>query len=258
MVLDPHSNLVNDSSIIEESLENLREHYGDQLVAFNSISELDGSGNSFGGTIVRLPLRTREQAIVTRIVPVDSENASVSADDIRQLMDTFERELGHSMLFLRNVTTIELHEVDENGSRTFVAEARRVTVDEESGPGWTTSRVTVHVRLRGEFSEVSQTWRLLHLHGEREEAAQEIHRRLNKDYSNSLKMNKLTARVSLVVPVGGSQGGIQSFNGRLFTVLPLPIVTGLPLHIHGMFALSPDRASLKGSQSSVNQGQTAE
>jgi len=33
-------------------------------------------------------------------------------------------------------------------------------------------------------------------------------------------------------------------NGSLFTVLPLPIVTNQPVHIHGLFSISPDRARL--------------
>lgn len=33
-------------------------------------------------------------------------------------------------------------------------------------------------------------------------------------------------------------------NGSLFTVLPLPIATNQPVHIHGLFSISPDRARL--------------
>lgn len=36
----------------------------------------------------------------------------------------------------------------------------------------------------------------------------------------------------------------EKINGSLFTVLPLPIPTGQPVHIHGLFSISPDRARL--------------
>jgi len=36
----------------------------------------------------------------------------------------------------------------------------------------------------------------------------------------------------------------EPINGSLFTVLPLPIATNQPIHIHGLFSLSPDRARL--------------
>lgn len=34
--------------------------------------------------------------------------------------------------------------------------------------------------------------------------------------------------------------------GRLYSVLPLPILTGLPVHIHGLFSISADRSRLHG------------
>jgi sacsin len=36
----------------------------------------------------------------------------------------------------------------------------------------------------------------------------------------------------------------KGFQGSLFTVLPLPISTKQPVHVHGLFSLSPDRARL--------------
>ena len=243
-----------DASIVEEKLSVLRKRYPDQLNAFNSIIEAD-LADPFPGTIVRVPFRTRMQAEATRIVPLDSENSSVSANDIRQLMKTFQRDLGHSMLFLRNINSIELEEIGENGTRSVLAVARRLVDEEESADGWTTTRVTVHVRVSANGASTSQPWRLLHLHGDQEEAAEEVRQRLNKDFSNSLKMNKLSPGISLAIPIQDDQDANHPppFMGRLFTVLPLPIITGFPLHIHGMFALSPDRASLKGSQSNFMQ-----
>jgi sacsin len=36
----------------------------------------------------------------------------------------------------------------------------------------------------------------------------------------------------------------EKIKGSLFTVLPLPILTSQPVHIHGLFSISPDRARL--------------
>ena len=44
-------------------------------------------------------------------------------------------------------------------------------------------------------------------------------------------------------------------NGSLFTVLPLPIPTNQPVHIHGLFSLSPDRARIHDSSDSGVQDQ---
>jgi sacsin len=44
--------------------------------------------------------------------------------------------------------------------------------------------------------------------------------------------------------------------GSLFTVLPLPILTRQPVHIHGLFAISPDRARLYQFNHGSTQDQT--
>lgn len=36
----------------------------------------------------------------------------------------------------------------------------------------------------------------------------------------------------------------EKLNGSLYAVLPLPITTGQPVHVHGLFSISPDRARL--------------
>ncbi|KAA1478276.1 hypothetical protein DENSPDRAFT_741097, partial [Dentipellis sp. KUC8613] len=36
--------------------------------------------------------------------------------------------------------------------------------------------------------------------------------------------------------------------GLLFTYLPLPLKTGLPAHIHALFALTPDRQHLRNAE----------
>lgn len=255
MVLDPHCKFDGGYSIVEESLSKAREDYADQLAAFDSVTEFNVLEDSFAGTIVRLPLRTPEQAKVTKVVPVDSANAAVSADDIRTLMNAFKDELKYSLLFLRHVTKVELFEITEGGMQSvFTAEANKdVEKKEEENPAFVTRRVTVHVQADvGDV--VTQQWRLLHATSGSDEAAREVQRRLGKDYSESLKMNKLNPSVSLAIPINGD----ELFLGRLFTVLPLPIETGLPVHISCMFALTPDRASLKGNRSSVDQNLNTE
>jgi hypothetical protein len=44
------------------------------------------------------------------------------------------------------------------------------------------------------------------------------------------------------------QSGGGNKGGRLFSTLPLPISTGLPLNIHGLFSISADRSRLHGSE----------
>lgn len=47
-------------------------------------------------------------------------------------------------------------------------------------------------------------------------------------------------------------------SGSLFTVLPLPIATSQPIHIHGLFSLSPDRARLHQNERIIQDQDPAE
>lgn len=176
-------------------------------------------------------------------------------EDVRQLMGVFKLELEYSMLFLRHVETIKLAEVNDDGILTSVAHACKVRDELEEGPGSATELTLIETQIIGAAASnpVLITWFLFHGYGKRNEAAQEIRHILKKDFTKSLKMNKLSPKVSLAIPIcgGGEKIAVSSsLVGRLFTVLPLHVVTGLPLHIHGMFALSPDRDSLKGDHAS--------
>ena len=125
MVLDPHCKFDNGNSILEESVHDARERYAEQLVAFDAITKSNVLEDSFAGTIVQLPLRTLAQAAFTKVVPVESANAVVSADDMRALMDAFTDELKYSLLFLRHVTRVKLFEITEDG-KARTTNTRRV------------------------------------------------------------------------------------------------------------------------------------
>ncbi|KAG0216668.1 hypothetical protein BGX33_012337 [Mortierella sp. NVP41] len=55
----------------------------------------------------------------------------------------------------------------------------------------------------------------------------------------------------VALPLGGEEQ-LDSLEGRLLVYLPTPILTGLPFHIHGGFALTSNRKSLAGGQEKEN------
>ncbi|KAJ3723890.1 hypothetical protein C8R42DRAFT_577934, partial [Lentinula raphanica] len=66
---------------------------------------------------------------------------------------------------------------------------------------------------------------------------------LQYNVGDHLQKDKLLPHVALAFPLSK-----QNFQGHLFTLLPLPISTGFPIHIHGVFALTPDRQSLRNPE----------
>ncbi|KIO21526.1 hypothetical protein M407DRAFT_41534, partial [Tulasnella calospora MUT 4182] len=52
--------------------------------------------------------------------------------------------------------------------------------------------------------------------------------------------------LALPVPRNGATS-IPNFQGRLFALLPLPIITGFPVHINAVLALVSSRQNLRNS-----------
>jgi sacsin len=79
-----------------------------QLSAFGSITT--AFDTEFHGTIIRLPLRTEEQAIRSKIV---ANHMFTKEDEIMEIFDKFAGELVDSLLFLRNIRSITLRVDDD-------------------------------------------------------------------------------------------------------------------------------------------------
>ncbi|KAJ3843150.1 hypothetical protein F5878DRAFT_322197 [Lentinula raphanica] len=88
-----------------------------------------------------------------------------------------------------------------------------------------------------------QSWRLVHDVISEETMKEKMQRHLQYEVGERLQKDKLLPHVALAFPLSE-----QKYQGRLFTLLPLPISTGFPIHIHGIFALTPDRQSLRNPE----------
>ncbi|KIO21523.1 hypothetical protein M407DRAFT_80303, partial [Tulasnella calospora MUT 4182] len=63
-----------------------------------------------------------------------------------------------------------------------------------------------------------------------------------------MSKDKLGRHVALALPVPrDGASSITDFQGRLFTLLPLPIITGFPVHINAVLALVSSRQNLRNS-----------
>ncbi|KIO19901.1 hypothetical protein M407DRAFT_82182 [Tulasnella calospora MUT 4182] len=66
-----------------------------------------------------------------------------------------------------------------------------------------------------------------------------------------MKEDKLFPHVALAFPVADGVVPATGLKGRLFTLLPLPIITGFPLHIHAVLSLTSSRQNLRNAQEAV-------
>lgn len=174
------------------------------------------------GSVIRLPLRLTPSSISKQVV---------TPDEIRTLFSDFIREeLAISQLFLKHVRRIEVWEISESGSRTCLTSAS--LLQESQGASFI-ARVDIE-------SQPSRRWRILQSSFPQDDAVSVMSNRLGRDVRSLLEKHKLFPNITIAVPLDR----IEENFGRLFTYLPLPIRTGFPCHIHGLFALTQSRQNL--------------
>ncbi|KAJ6618898.1 hypothetical protein B0H10DRAFT_2028426 [Mycena sp. CBHHK59/15] len=219
--------------------------YHDQLAAFDGSLSPSPDG-SFPGTVVRLPLRTRQQAPKSEI----KQGVAVNPSDIKTLfLDFVKKELSVVMLFLKHIRTIRLmlltpdgleHQVgDANIPDLSIAEKRAFFRNSDKAR-MESFTCAVNVKVPGELP-VTQCWRICHSVRSKEDTSDIMTQHLNYNADSKLAGDKLFSHVALAFPIGAS----EPLNGRLFTLLPLPIHTGFPIHLHAILALTQDRQSLR-------------
>eukprot|EP01052_Picozoa_sp_SAG31_P013458 SAG31_NODE_809_length_11922_cov_15.915504_6_plen_1351_part_00 len=269
VVFDPHStNLPGGmlglrSNFIEEQL---LEKYPAQMQPFQWI---DGAldfcectvKEPFGGTLFRLPLRTKSQAAASKLADTFFE-----LDDLQKLLDDFADVAAEMLLFLRNVEEISIHVRHNAGSKAqrigavSVADVdaalranRWLLPHSESQPEVEHSSGTMDHEMEHTFEmqinrcrlsrpggdlirAVDSRW-LLHWHqplaaaGKGQIAA----------IAEGLGLTQWVC-VAAKLPVG--QAMASTVDGCAYCFLPLPIKTGLQVHINAAFALSSNRRDL--------------
>jgi hypothetical protein len=196
---------------------------------------------SLDGTVIRLPLRTQERH--------EGLGKIVAPDIIKELFRDFVRdELKIVLLFLKNIRSVVLREVFDEG----VQDIASVTIERgEERPLEDTSRFGTASVLQSRVTTTEKVvrhtcgWNVIKYHDDHERIVSELSRRLATDARDTLQSKKLQAEIALAFPMDDPN---ERTRGRLFTFLPLPIYTGFPCHIHGLFALTPDRQHLVNAE----------
>lgn len=239
-IFDPHERFADAISggasidVVNEATQ-----FPDQISVFSACGTRFDT--PYSGTVVRLPLRTPECARRSSI-----RNDSFTPNNIRALFDQFiNEEASQVLLFLKNITKITFKDVSQVGD---VEQCAVIEITGRKPPAsfvnnelYDSFPVTVLTTIKGVSNE--RKWRLFHYAITRR-AAFAILRSMtpNVDFrEEQLAEDKLIPHIGLAAPLEDP----KSVNGSLFTYLPLPIRSGFHVHIHGCFALMPDRQGLR-------------
>jgi sacsin len=236
-ILDPQHCFREDGGVRLNIVDNALK-YKDHLAAFDAILPHSQWGQFYHGSIFRCPLRTSPSAL---------SNKSTSVDEIAELLRSFAREeLGISLLFLRNISAIEIYEVTACGDRVDIAAASVTRSETKDYRGqYETHKATI--RFSSARSTEDEEWRVIHAPSSEIQAVELLDKRLGLTSSyadRTILGDKLNPTIDLAIPLNSST---SSQNGRLFTFLPLPLKTGFPVHINALFSLTQSRQNLRNA-----------
>lgn len=217
-------------NIVENSIE-----YNDHLASFSSVFSQTQWGKPFAGTAFRLPLR---------IASSDLSNKVIEPDEISGLLRDFAKEeLMISLLFLRNISSVEIIEI-RGDNEIEVAKASIVRSELDRHGRYEIRQADVFTSRYETGESEKREWYILHSPSSEDEAERALAKRLGWDPSRTLSQHKLSTGVDLAIPCDL----VTSPNtGRLFTFLPLPLRTEFPIHINALFSLTQSRQNLRNA-----------
>ena len=220
--------------------------HSDHLTSLNGIAGFNSQRTTpYSETIFRFPLRKVRSGL--------SENV-YTLEKVNQLINALRSEAKLLLLFLRSIHTIEVYNIDQRGRqtlsfRTKIADAsvedivqKRATLleDLKSCHVFHPFKISKVIEFTAKFdvcvydANTGQTttsqWLVANQVGS-----------TNATVGEASVKQKVFPWVGTAVELG------KPGNGRIFTVLPMPIETAskLPVHVNGTFGLNDDRRSLK-------------
>jgi hypothetical protein len=151
LILDPHEAWSRHPDINQpggplwDFVENRQEpDMINQLAPFNSL--VGDFSCPYEGTIIRMPLRTAEQASRSKIVG-DLERKSTDIEDIKTVFESFSTEMVEYLLFLRHISSITLKIGDEVFAE---AVARKFSKEEDITDTFSIDEAYQTVLVRGD------------------------------------------------------------------------------------------------------------
>ncbi|XP_053117636.1 sacsin-like [Hemicordylus capensis] len=191
------------------------------------------------GTLFRLPLRTPAGAASSPIC-----KHSVTEDDIKRMLLALKKEADCLMMFLNHVHSVVFYEISEKGGppmemlrvETEGGEPERLEYQKQlcqaaAAGGMDVGesvRVFYRMEIKCSFSKAPSNWL--------------VGRQIGLEGRDTVE--------GMLLPHGGVAACLTSLSpGRAFCTLPLPVETGLPIHINGNFAVDSARRDLRKDDS---------
>eukprot|EP00286_Rhodomonas_abbreviata_P026248 CAMPEP_0181299902 /NCGR_PEP_ID=MMETSP1101-20121128/6598_1 /TAXON_ID=46948 /ORGANISM="Rhodomonas abbreviata, Strain Caron Lab Isolate" /LENGTH=1728 /DNA_ID=CAMNT_0023405091 /DNA_START=13 /DNA_END=5195 /DNA_ORIENTATION=- len=247
VVFDPHQRHLPDQ------LPGLRANYTSPSFRVQFPQQMDGFSRAaavldcphcgeeaFNGTLFRLPLRNESEAESSKI-----STACIDSTELSEVLREFANSAAELIVFLKHVEQIDVlvrRETSAGVSIERVGQTRILNIDaelqrqrcllEHLTVSETTYGLDIEQTVQGEAS-IRQKWL--------------VHSRLHESSTAETLSAALRERPFLGAALHLDSTATHEqlcANGRPYCFLPLPLKTGLPVHLNAFFALSSNRRGL--------------
>jgi hypothetical protein len=248
-------------------LSELRSVHPRWLKSFE-VAGLEPSLDYYGGTVFRLPLRSLERAAISEISPEPFDEKT-----FREIVKSLIEEGPKMLLFTRNILDLTVHEIPPSGGPA----KRILSVSTKNYDDVQASRARVYPSIDYSIDELAAQWatkpaaRSSHNHSiiidsefGQEQSNWWVTIGFFPDSAGALltQARKLERFGEKAVPEAGIAIGLDdpgngpgasptTVEGHLYCGMPLPAVSGFPVHINGCFDLDESRVAITSGEAAL-------
>ena len=260
-ILDPHCRYVPEATDKRPGgmYKNLDEAFWNAFDGLKTTYMRDGLSNRpkelLGGSLFRFPFRhTLDLAKMSHIVEILSpkflDDVVLSSKKMNDLLEEWAPEMKQSLFFLNHVTELKFFVIEDARGVLQLKNCYRTEIDEQAQSCW--------LELSGKVKSFSQesgsephitTYPLTIVDtSKRGEVKEEW--LVQQGVGDVENQQQRWSYVSQVKPRHGIAAPFMhkdALQGQVFCFLPLPITSGLPVHVNGHFILNSNRRNLWSS-----------
>jgi sacsin len=227
----------------------------------------------FEGTLFRFPLRNAEAAKLSEI-----KTKPCTPSEVLALLESFKSDAANALLFLKHVTKITIHSMDEEGGTTEVFSAVHTNIDPETQeqqsriPRFVCGDAKNPMSKDDFYAQLQSTAesdlpisvyekRIVVTDGrEQDDSRWLISSAIGGGKARDLALSSVHGPYQLrLVPWAGVAARLSApetdLVGRAYCFLPLPTMVGLPVHVNGSFELSANRRDIWQGSDMTGEGQ---
>lgn len=226
---------------VKIKLSRLRSTCPDQLAPFEGLWGYSRELEFYEGTIFRFPLRP--SSVHSRL---RGSNTPLDCTAARRYMGKFLDEARISLLFLRNVRSIDFKVYGESHPRWSVKSFRKGLNNDFSD--WTVCTVAKGNGLDSGTTIEDRWWTAIHDPAEFPTEHLHRHKKTMKDVQCGI------AALVSSTPAGEDAKLCTALKSRIFSFLPLPLQWDLPINVHATFITFGDKNSITIESSAREDG----